>query len=100
MGVLIDGVWRDEELPQEVGRAGEFRRAESQFRNRITADGSSGFKAEPGRYHLYVAHGCPCAHRTLIYRALKKLDALLTVAYSIHGLKTTEWTFDDDPHYP
>ena len=51
MGVLIDGVWRDEELPQEVGRAGEFRRAESQFRDRITADGSSGFKAEPGRYH-------------------------------------------------
>ena len=51
MGVLIDGVGRDEELPQEIGRSGEFRRAESQFRNRITADGSSGFKAEPGRYH-------------------------------------------------
>jgi len=61
MGVLIDG-GRDEELPQEVGRAGEFRRAESQFRNRITADGSSGFKAEPGRYRLFVAHGCPWAH--------------------------------------
>ena len=74
MGVLIDGVGRDEELPQEIGRSGEFRRAENQFRNRITADGSSGFKAEPGRYHLYVAHGCPWAHRTLIYRALKKLD--------------------------
>jgi hypothetical protein len=39
------------ELPQEIGRSGEFRRAENQFRNRITADGSSGFKAEPGRYH-------------------------------------------------
>src|SRR5262245_27620314 len=61
MGVLIDG-GRDEELPQEVGRAGEFRRAESQFRNRITAYGSSGFKAEPSRYRLYVAHGCPWAH--------------------------------------
>jgi glutathionyl-hydroquinone reductase len=48
MGVLIEGVWRDEELPQETGRAGEFRRADSRFRERITADGSSGFKAEAG----------------------------------------------------
>ena len=74
MGVLIDGVWRDEELPAEVGRSGEFRRADSRFRERITADGSSGIKAEAGRYHLYVAHGCPWAHRTLIYRAFKKLE--------------------------
>ena len=70
------------------------------FRGRITADGSSGFKAEPGRYHLYVAHGCPWAHRTLIYRALKKLDGLISVAYSIPGLKTHGWTFGDDPRYP
>ena len=76
MGVLIEGVWREEELPQEVGRAGEFLRADSRFRDRITADGSSGFKAEAGRYHLYVAHGCPWAHRTLIYLALKNLTAL------------------------
>src|SRR5207253_5818853 len=55
MGVLIQGVWRDEELPQEVGGTGDFRRADSIFRQRITADGSSGFKAEGGRYHLYVA---------------------------------------------
>ena len=77
MGVLIEGMWRDEELPQETGKAGEFKRADSAFRDRITADGSSGFKAEPGRYHLYVANGCPWAHRTLIYRALKKLDGLI-----------------------
>ena len=74
MGVLIEGVWRDEELPQEVGRVGEFPSRRQPFRDRITADGSSGFKAEAGRYHLYVAHGCPWAHRTLIYRALKKLE--------------------------
>ena len=49
MGVLIDGAWRDEELPQETGRTGEFRRADSRFRDRISADNSSGFKAEPGR---------------------------------------------------
>ena len=87
MGVLIDGKWTDGELPQETGETGQFKRADSIFRDRITADGSSGFKAEPGRYHLYVAHGCPWAHRTLIYRALKKLDGLISVAYSIPGLK-------------
>ena len=74
MGVLIDGKWTDSELPQETGEKGQFKRADSAFRDRISADGSSGFKAEPGRYHLYIAHGCPWAHRTLIYRALKKLD--------------------------
>jgi putative glutathione S-transferase len=100
MGVLIDGVWRDEQLPQETGAGGEFKRADSSFRDRITADDSSGFKAEPGRYHLYVAHGCPWAHRTLIYRALKKLEGAITVAYSVPGLKEQGWTFEDDPRYP
>ena len=51
MGVLIDGKWTDGELPQETSAAGQFKRADSVFRGRITADGSSGFKAEPGRYH-------------------------------------------------
>jgi putative glutathione S-transferase len=99
MGVLIDGVWREEELPQETGRDGAFRRADSRFRDRISADGSSGFKAEAGRYHLYVAHGCPWAHRTLIYRTLKKLDGAIAVAYAIPGLKDQGWTFADDPNF-
>src|SRR5262245_54679308 len=100
MGVLIDGIWRDEELPQETGSSGEFRRADSRFRDRITADGSSGFKAEPDRYHLYVSHGCPWAHRTLIYRALKKLDGAISVAHSLPGLKDKGWTFEGDSRYP
>jgi glutathionyl-hydroquinone reductase len=100
MGVLVDGSWRDGELPQETGASGEFRRADSAFRDRITADGSSGFKAEPGRYQLYVAHGCPWAHRTLIYRSLKKLKGAITVAYSIPGLRQQGWTFEDDPAFP
>jgi glutathionyl-hydroquinone reductase len=99
MGILIDGVWRDEELAQETGRIGEFRRADSRFRDRITADGSSGFKAEAGRYHLYVAYGCPWAHRTLIYRALKKLEQAVSVAYAIPGLKQHGWTFESDPAF-
>jgi putative glutathione S-transferase len=100
MGVLIDGVWTDGELPQETGEGGEFKRSDSRFRDSITADGSSGFKAEPGRYHLYVAHGCPWAHRTLIYRALKKLDGLISVAYAIPGLKRYGWTFETDARFP
>jgi putative glutathione S-transferase len=92
MGVLIDGKWSDGELPQETSQTGQFKRADSIFRGRITANGSSGFKAEPGRYHLYVAHGCPWAHRTLIYRALKKLNGLISVAYSIPGLKKQGWS--------
>ena len=100
MGVLIDGAWHDGELPQETGASGEFRRADSRFRDRITADGSSGFKAEAGRYHLYVAHGCPWAHRTLIYRSLKKLQGAISVAYSIPGLRQQGWTYENDPAFP
>ena len=100
MGVLIDGEWRDEELPQELGQTGEFRRADSRFRDRITADGSSGFRAEAGRYHLYVAHGCPWAHRTLIFRVLKNLESAVSVAYAVPGLKTQGWTYTSDPAFP
>ena len=100
MGVVIDGKWTDGELPQEISQSGQFKRADSIFRDRITADGSSGFKAEPGRYHLYVAHACPWAHRTLIYRALKKLDGLISVAYAVPGIRPNGWAFERDPHYP
>ena len=100
MGVLIDGKWRDEELPQETGQSGAFQRVDSIFRHHITADGSSGFKAEPGRYHLYVAYGCPWAHRTLIFRALKKLEPAITVSHAIPGLKVQGWTYEDNPRFP
>jgi putative glutathione S-transferase len=100
MGVLINGEWRDEELPQETDGTGQFKRVDSQLRDRITGDGSSGFKAEGGRYHLYVAHGCPWAHRALIFRALKKLEGAITVAYSIPGLKEQGWTFESNPEFP
>ncbi len=100
MGVLIDGVWRDEELPQEAAATGEFRRVDSSFRDRVTADGSSGFKAEAGRYHLYVAYGCPWAHRTLIFRALKKLEGAISVSHATPALKDQGWAYVADPKYP
>ncbi|MGQ0655369.1 MAG: glutathione S-transferase family protein [Betaproteobacteria bacterium] len=100
MGVLINGFWRDEELPQETGGTGEFKRVDSAFRDRITADGSSGFKAEAGRYHLYVAWNCPWAHRVLIFLVLKQLTDKISVAYAIPGLRDQGWTFEDRAEFP
>ena len=79
MGLLVEGVWRA--LPRDVrSTGGEFIRPESSFRDRVTADGSSGFKAEPGRYHLYVSLACPWAHRTVIFRKLKGLERAISLS--------------------
>ncbi len=100
MGMLLEGRWTDADPIQETGRDGDFRRVESVFREFITADGSTGFRAERGRYQLYVAHGCPWAHRTVIYRSLKKLRDFITVAYAIPGLSLEGWTYEDNPAFP
>jgi len=100
MGMLIDGEWRDEDPASEIGKAGNFQRVDSVFRDRITADGSSGFPAEASRYHLYVAYTCPWAHRTQIYLALKKLTGLISVAVAVPGLREQGWTFEDNPAFP
>jgi glutathionyl-hydroquinone reductase len=100
VGVLINGQWREEELPTEYPKDGQFKRVESKFRDRITADGSSGFKAEAGRYHIYVAHGCPWAHRVLIYRAVKGLEGAISVACAIPGIKEFGWTYENNPAFP
>ncbi|MGD1888645.1 MAG: glutathione S-transferase family protein [Cohaesibacteraceae bacterium] len=84
MGLLVDGVWHDTWYDTRKS-GGRFIRSEAQFRNWITADGSpgpsgkGGFKAEAGRYHLYVSLACPWAHRTLIFRKLKGLEDMITV---------------------
>lgn len=62
-----------------IDKKGAFQRSQSAFRNWVTADGSSGFKAQSGRYHLYVSLACPWAHRTLILRKLKGLDDVISV---------------------
>lgn len=79
MGMLVDGKWTDEDV-RLVSEEGAFERPESRFRDRITADGSSGFKAEPGRYHLFVAYNCPWAHRTMIFRKIKKLESVIGIS--------------------
>ena len=62
MGMLVDGLWHDED-PTMAGGDGSFVRPESGFRDRVTRDKSSGFKAEAGRYYLVTAPSCPWAHR-------------------------------------
>jgi putative glutathione S-transferase len=100
MGMLVDGQWRNEDPVNEIGKAGNFQRVDSVFRDRITADGSSGFAAEAGRYHLYVAFTCPWAHRTQIYLALKKLTGIISVAIAVPGLREQGWTFEDNSAFP
>jgi glutathionyl-hydroquinone reductase len=100
MGILVDGQWSEEELTAETDKAGAFQRSDSHFRDRITADGSSGFKAEAGRYHLYVAYNCPWAHRTLIFRALKKLEGVITTTCALPGIREEGWTFERDARFP
>jgi putative glutathione S-transferase len=102
MGLLVDGKWEDRwyDTKQSGGR---FVRAESQFRNWITPDGSpgptgaGGFAAEAGRYHLYVSLACPWAHRTLIFRALKGLEGAVSVSVVNWLMGAEGWTFDDGP---
>jgi len=101
MGLLIDGEWHDKWYDTKESD-GAFKRQESNFRNWVTPDGGAGpsgkagFKAEAGRYHLYVSHACPWAHRALIFRALKGLDELIDVSVVHPDMLSDGWTFDTD----
>jgi len=92
MGKLIDGVWHDVGYDTKKS-GGRFVRWDSQFRNWVTADGSSGFAAEPGRYHLYVSLACPWAHRTLIIRRLKGLEDVVPVSVVHWHMAENGWVF-------
>jgi putative glutathione S-transferase len=102
--MLVDGKWTADWHPvQATDAKGGFVRQISGFRNWITPDGSAGptgdagFKAEAGRYHLYVALICPWASRTLIGRALKKLEDVITVSVVEPALSEQGWKFGDYP---
>jgi len=99
MGMLVDGQWTDEDV-RNTDKGGAFQRVESSFRDSVTADGASGFKAEPGRYHLYLAHTCPWAHRALIFRTIKGLDSAITVSLAQPGRHEQGWTYGDNPDFP
>ena len=91
MGVLVNGKWRTGDLNSD--ERGTFRRVETRFRDRVTADGAGGYKAEPGRYHLYVSLACPWAHRTLIFRKLKKLEDAVSLSVVDPFMGENGWEF-------
>jgi len=96
MGMLVDGQWTDAWYDTEK-TGGRFERWTSAFRDAVTADGSSPFKAEAGRYHLYIAYACPWAHRTLIFRALKGLEDAISVDVVAPAMGGEGWFFTDYP---
>ena len=99
MGMLVDGAWQKGWFNTKKS-GGRFVRSQSQWRDWVTVDGSPaegrerGFKAEPGRYHLYVSYACPWAHRTLILRKLKKLEDIISVSVVHHFMGDDGWTFE------
>jgi glutathionyl-hydroquinone reductase len=101
MGLLIDGVWKDQWYDTKSS-GGKFERSAAKFRNWVTADGSAGpsgdggFKAESGRYHLYVSYACPWAHRALIFRALKGLEDHISLSAVHPDMLGDGWTFATD----
>jgi putative glutathione S-transferase len=99
MGKLVEGVWRDIWY-ETKSSGGRFVRANAKFRNWITPDGKNApsgkaFKAEAGRYHLYVSYACPWAHRTLIFRKLKGLEDMIGVSVVNHLMGAQGWTFHE-----
>lgn len=95
MGMLIEGKWTGEWYKSD--EKGRFVRPDTVFHGRVTADGSSGFKAEAGRYHLYVSLACPWAHRTLIMRSLKGLKDAISLSVVAPFMGDDGWTFSDYP---
>jgi putative glutathione S-transferase len=96
MGELVEGAWHDRGY-DTARTGGRFVRRPSAFRRFVTRDGSSGFKAEPGRYHLYVSLACPWAHRTLIFRKLKRLEAAISLSVLDWEMGADGWEFSDRP---
>ncbi len=101
MGQLVDGTWHTGWYDTKSS-GGAFKRTTAGFRNWITPDGSAGptgddgFKAESGRYHLYVSYACPWAHRALIFRVLKGLEEHIGVSAVHPDMGEDGWTFADD----
>lgn len=94
MGQMVDGVWHGEDLGFPTA-SGAFQRPQSRFRHAIAPDGE--FAPEAGRYHLYVSLACPWAHRTLIFRALKRLEAMIDVSVVHWLMREDGWTFAEGP---
>lgn len=95
LGMLVKGQWMTEREQEDT--QGRFLRPSTSFRHQITADGSSGFKAESDRYHLYICWACPWAHRTAIMRQLKGLESAITLSVVDPIMGEEGWFFSDYP---
>jgi putative glutathione S-transferase len=96
MGLLINGKWGDQWYDTKSS-GGRFVRQDSAFRSWVRADGSSPHRPEAGRYHLYVSLACPWAHRTLIFRKLKRLEAAISVSVVDPYMREHGWVFGTTP---
>ena len=100
MGLQVEGVWRDDSFDKARMEGGRFNRPTTKFRNWVTPDGSpgpsgeGGFPAEAGRYHLYVSLACSWAHRTIIFRHLKKLESVISMSVTSWYMGDDGWTFN------
>lgn len=94
-GMMIDGKWTTDR--NERNQSGQYNPKPTTFRNYVTVDGSSGFKAEAGRYHLYVSLACPWAHRTLVMRELKGLNQVISISIVDPVMSDQGWMFSDAP---
>ena len=93
MGQLIDGIWKVDEIrPNKVD--GTYKRENSVFRDWISEEEGAEFLPESGRYHLYISHACPWAHRTLIFRVLKNLEDHISVDVVHPEMLENGWAFD------
>lgn len=95
LGQLVNGEWTKEWT--ERNETGQFQRMSTQFHHQITADDSSDFKAEPGRYHLYISLGCPWAHRTALLRKLKGLEDVVELSIVDPIISEQGWAFSENP---
>lgn len=93
-GFLAQGRWRSG-WHDTGATGGRFVRPDSGFRARVSADGATGFAAEPGRYHLYVSLACPWAHRALLMRALKGLEEVVPVSIVEPVMDAQGWAFSE-----
>ncbi|NJL40414.1 MAG: glutathione S-transferase family protein [Leptolyngbyaceae cyanobacterium RM2_2_4] len=94
-GMMIKGKWTT--AGNRSDSSGKFNEIPTTFRDRVTADGSSGFKAEPGRYHLYVALACPWAHRSLLIREIKGLNDVISISIVDPIMGDMGWEFSEAP---
>jgi len=95
MGQLVNGEWQTEALLAKNSN-GKFKRQDSAFRHWLSSEPGAKFPAEAGRYHLYVSYACPWAHRTLIFRALKGLEDMITVSAVHWHMGDYGWQFSPD----